>query len=65
MRTLKKYDPPIVTENRLSNSFEILENQSNIPLLVEALLERGYRKEDIKKVLGDNFLRVYKKVFNK
>jgi membrane dipeptidase len=62
---LKKYDPPIVTDNRISNSFEILENQSNIPVLVEALLERGYEKKDIKKILGENFLRVYKIVFNK
>ena len=46
-------------------SFEILENQSNIPVLVEALLERGYEKKDIKKILGENFLRVYKIVFNK
>ncbi|MGB4722229.1 MAG: dipeptidase [Defluviitoga tunisiensis] len=62
---LKKFDPPIVTDNRISKSFEILENQSNIPVLVEALLERGYEKKDIKKILGENFLRVYKIVFNK
>ena len=62
---LKKFDPPIVTDNRISKSIEILENQSNIPVLVEALLERGYEKKDIKKILGENFLRVYKIVFNK
>jgi membrane dipeptidase len=36
--------------------------RSNIVLLVEKLLQKGYGEEDIKKILGENFSRVYKKV---
>ncbi len=59
---LRKFEPLIVTQNKVSRSFEILENHSNIPVLVEALLEKGYSDKDIKKILGENFLRVYKQV---
>jgi membrane dipeptidase len=30
-----------------------------MPLITKALLERGYRKKDIRKILGENFLRVF------
>lgn len=39
-----------------------LEDVSKYPNLVYELLQRGYSDEDIKKVLGDNLLRVWKDV---
>ncbi|MBC3541566.1 dipeptidase [Rufibacter sediminis] len=35
-----------------------LEDVSTYPLITKALLERGYKKKDIMKILGGNFLRV-------
>jgi len=32
----------------------------DFPKITNALLERGYKKEDIKKILGGNFIRVFK-----
>lgn len=39
-----------------------LNNITGFPLFVEALVRRGYSDEDIKKVLGENWLQVYKQV---
>src|SRR5690606_28470676 len=36
-----------------------LEDVSTYPLITKALLERGYKKKDIKKILGGNFIRVW------
>jgi membrane dipeptidase len=35
-----------------------MEDASKFPLLTEGLLERGYREGDIRKILGENTLRV-------
>jgi membrane dipeptidase len=37
-----------------------LNGVEDFPLITKALLERGYSKKDIKKILGENFLRVFK-----
>jgi membrane dipeptidase len=37
-----------------------LNGVEDFPLVTKALLERGYSKKDIKKILGGNFLRVFK-----
>ncbi|MCW8310957.1 dipeptidase [Sphingobacterium sp. InxBP1] len=37
-----------------------LEDVSKFPVLTKALLERGYNKEDIAKIMGQNFLRILK-----
>ena len=37
-----------------------LEGVQDFPLITKALLERGYNKKDIHKILGGNFLRVFK-----
>jgi membrane dipeptidase len=34
----------------------------DFPLLTIALMERGYRKKDIRKILGENFIRVFNEV---
>ena len=39
-----------------------LEDFSKMPALTDALLKRGYKEEDIKKIMGGNFLRVIKEV---
>ncbi|MBI1780824.1 MAG: membrane dipeptidase [Sphingobacteriales bacterium] len=39
-----------------------LNGVEDYPLITKALLERGYSKKDIKKMLGGNFLRVFKAV---
>jgi len=39
-----------------------LENVSKMPYLVAALLKRGYSDRDIKKILGENYLRVIRDV---
>jgi membrane dipeptidase len=38
-----------------------LEGVKDFPLITKALLERGYSKKDIKKILGGNFIQVFKK----
>jgi membrane dipeptidase len=37
-----------------------LDDITNYPLITKALLDRGYSKKDIKKILGENFLRLLK-----
>ena len=37
-----------------------LNGVQDFPLVTKALLERGYSKKDIRKILGENFLRVFK-----
>lgn len=37
-----------------------LNGVQDFPLITKALLERGYSKKDIKKILGENFIRVFK-----
>lgn len=37
-----------------------LNDVSDMPLITRALLERGYSKKDIKKILGGNFIRVFR-----
>ena len=37
-----------------------LNDVTAMPLITKALLERGYSKTDIEKILGGNFIRVFK-----
>lgn len=39
---------------------QYLEDVSKFPLLTKALLERGYKKKDLAKIMGLNFLRIMK-----
>lgn len=37
-----------------------LDDVTTFPLITKALLQRGYSKKDIRKILGENFIRVFK-----
>lgn len=37
-----------------------LDDVTAFPLITKALLEKGYSKKDIRKILGGNLLRVFK-----
>ncbi|MDQ3682867.1 MAG: dipeptidase, partial [Bacteroidota bacterium] len=37
-----------------------LNDVTDFPLITKGLMERGYSKREIKKILGDNFLRIFK-----
>lgn len=47
----------------ISSTPEGLENISKFPNLTLGLLKRGYQENEIKKILGENFKRVFKKVW--
>jgi len=40
-----------------------LKDVSEIPNITKGLIRRGYKTDDINKILGENFLRVFKEVF--
>jgi membrane dipeptidase len=44
----------------ISSAPQQLNDVSNYPLITKSLLEKGYSKKDIKKILGGNFMRVFK-----
>ncbi|MBD0333025.1 MAG: membrane dipeptidase, partial [Chitinophagaceae bacterium] len=44
----------------IANPPHDLEDVSKFPNITKGLVERGYSKRDIKKILGGNFLRVFK-----
>jgi len=39
-----------------------MDDVTDLPKITKALFERGYSEEDLKKILGENLLRVFKKV---
>ncbi len=43
----------------ISSAPKELKDVTNMPLITKALLKRGYSKADVKKILGENFLRVF------
>ena len=44
----------------INNTPQQLDDVTGYPLITKALVERGYSKKDITKILGENFLRVLK-----
>ncbi|NCI47542.1 dipeptidase [Sediminibacterium soli] len=44
----------------INSSPQQLDDVTSYPLITKALLERGYSKRDVKKIMGGNFLRVLK-----
>ncbi len=43
----------------ITSSPQQLDDVTSLPLITKALLERGYSNKDIKKILGENFLRLF------
>jgi membrane dipeptidase len=39
-----------------------LEDVTKFPAITEALLQRGYSRQDVRKILGENFMRVFRAV---
>src|SRR5207253_4496091 len=39
-----------------------IDSAADLPKITQALLDRGYKSEDIKKILGGNLLRVFREV---
>ena len=39
-----------------------MDDVSDLPKITRALFDRGYSKQDVKKILGENLLRVFRKV---
>ena len=39
-----------------------LEDVTKFPAITEALLQRGYSRQDVRKILGENFMRVFRSV---
>lgn len=55
--------PEILMEGEdVRATIEGLETPAGMPTLIEALTERGFTGEDLRKVLGENFLRVFREV---
>lgn len=44
----------------ISSAPQQLDDVTGFPLITKALVERGYSKKDIRKILGENFLRVFR-----
>jgi microsomal dipeptidase-like Zn-dependent dipeptidase len=42
-----------------------LKSVSQMPMITEALVERGYSDQDVEKIMGGNFLRVFEKVWGR
>ena len=57
-RTLKDRHHP----NKSLTPIKNLEEIEDIPKLVEALQNRGFRDDDIKKILGENYIRVLRAI---
>ena len=41
-----------------------IDDISKTPDLTAGLVERGYSEADVKKILGDNFVRIYEEVWD-
>lgn len=61
---VRKY-PEVLREymDETSRHAEGVTSNADAPKLTQALLDRGFAEEDVRKILGGNFLRVFKEVF--
>lgn len=44
--------------------FDVINGYGDLPALTQALLEHGYGAEDIRKIYGVNFMRMYQQVLS-
>src|SRR5580704_379289 len=64
-RKLGLSEVPVIVLDHLSGPPNGLDDVSKMPALIEVLLERGYAERDVKKILGENYLRVIREVTGK
>ncbi|RUQ31135.1 hypothetical protein ELQ35_04655 [Peribacillus cavernae] len=57
---LFKYVSPDVLASMPRKPFDVIKGHQNLPKLIEGLMNRGYKDLDIEKILGTNFLRIFK-----
>jgi membrane dipeptidase len=57
--------PELGTYDLKTRDFEGLNSVSYLPDVTEGLVKRGYLIEDIEKIIGGNFLRLFRKVWKK
>ncbi|MBY0087049.1 dipeptidase [Brevibacillus brevis] len=58
-----KYDSPGVFIQAGRKDFDVVKGHTKVPELVHALAKRGYKDEAIERILGKNFIRVFKDVW--
>ena len=51
-----------LTDRRPGFYAEGVEDVTKLPLVTQALIGRGYSDEDVRKILGENVLRVFRRV---
>jgi len=61
LNVLKRDSEKLYTDRGLNYPFG-LEDVTKLPNLASKLLEHGYSKNDVKKIFGENFLRVFREV---
>jgi len=59
---LFKYSSPGVLNTLPRRAFDIFKGHQEMDIFIEELIKRGYDNEDIKKILGENLLRVFKQI---
>jgi len=59
---LRQYEPQRTSNSTSRKPFDVLKGHKKINKFVQALIERGYKDEEIELILGENFMRVYKEI---
>lgn len=44
-------------------AFDVMKGHQELDIFIDGLIQRGYGEDEIKMIVGENFLRVYKQVF--
>ncbi|WP_432402735.1 dipeptidase [Wukongibacter sp. M2B1] len=44
-------------------AFDVMKGHQELGIFINGLIERGYGEDEIKMIIGENFLRIYKQVF--
>lgn len=44
-------------------SFDVIKSHAELNKFIDGLIKRGYNDDDIRLILGDNFIRIYRQVF--
>jgi membrane dipeptidase len=55
-----KYVSPEVLTSMQRKPFDVIKGHQNLPELIEGLINRGYKEDEMEKILGTNFLRIFR-----